>query len=156
MNTNEIKAFSTQKQCVFTLVSTNTGDYYTYAISKGKMLEENARFIKTAQSDVGNSISIEDDVGSVRKKSGKYIGMMFLQKIERNKPNIVRTKGSTANTNKSWTVLEWFLSALYSDEGLGDKATFLHAGACARCGRELTTPQSLERGFGSTCWDKVK
>ena len=27
---------------------------------------------------------------------------------------------------------------------------------CKRCGREITSEKSLERGFGPTCWNKVK
>lgn len=28
-----------------------------------------------------------------------------------------------------------------------------HEGRCGRCGRMLTTPESIERGFGEDCWN---
>jgi hypothetical protein len=31
-------------------------------------------------------------------------------------------------------------------------AKLMHAGMCARCGRLLTTPLSIRRGFGPICW----
>jgi hypothetical protein len=33
---------------------------------------------------------------------------------------------------------------------------FFHAGKCCRCGRELTVPESIERGIGPECWEKMK
>ncbi len=36
-----------------------------------------------------------------------------------------------------------------------EKLEFWHAGRCARCGRPLTVPQSIEDGFGPECITKV-
>lgn len=33
-----------------------------------------------------------------------------------------------------------------------DQINFRHAGKCGRCGRKLTTPESLDRGIGPECW----
>jgi hypothetical protein len=30
-----------------------------------------------------------------------------------------------------------------------------HEGRCGRCGRTLTTPESIERGIGPECWSKM-
>lgn len=30
-----------------------------------------------------------------------------------------------------------------------------HEGCCARCGKRLTDPQSIERGFGPHCWSSL-
>ena len=30
-----------------------------------------------------------------------------------------------------------------------------HEGACGRCGRPLTVPESIERGIGPECWSKM-
>jgi len=32
-----------------------------------------------------------------------------------------------------------------------DKIEIWHSGACSRCGRKLTTPESIERGLGPVC-----
>lgn len=31
-----------------------------------------------------------------------------------------------------------------------------HEGCCGRCGRKLTTPESVTRGIGPECWKKVQ
>jgi hypothetical protein len=30
-----------------------------------------------------------------------------------------------------------------------------HEGRCGRCGRKLTTPESVERGIGPDCWEQM-
>ena len=30
-----------------------------------------------------------------------------------------------------------------------------HEGSCGRCGRVLTTPESIDRGIGPECWEKM-
>ena len=48
--------------------------------------------------------------------------------------------------------LEWFLDAVWSEEdGLFRAAEVRHAGRCGRCGRLLTTPESIDTGLGPTC-----
>jgi Family of unknown function (DUF6011) len=34
-------------------------------------------------------------------------------------------------------------------------ADVMHEGRCGVCGRPLTVPESLERGIGPDCWDKM-
>jgi Family of unknown function (DUF6011) len=31
----------------------------------------------------------------------------------------------------------------------------MHSGSCGRCGRELTNPESIERGIGPDCWEAI-
>lgn len=37
----------------------------------------------------------------------------------------------------------------------GERFTFQHAGRCGRCGRLLTTPDSIAAGIGPECQDKI-
>lgn len=39
---------------------------------------------------------------------------------------------------------------------LPEGATFYHEGVCARCGRKLTTPESIQLGIGPVCATKHK
>lgn len=36
-----------------------------------------------------------------------------------------------------------------------ERVTVLHSGCCSRCGRELTTPESIRRGLGPVCAGKA-
>lgn len=38
----------------------------------------------------------------------------------------------------------------------GIEAGLRHAKRCLRCGRTLTDPESISRGIGPDCWDRVK
>lgn len=46
-------------------------------------------------------------------------------------------------------VFEWFWRHA---SALPASVRVYHAGACLRCGRPLTVPESIERGFGPECW----
>lgn len=47
------------------------------------------------------------------------------------------------------------LVAVIGGETWGGKIRVLSSGACAICGRKLTTPESIDRGIGPECWGKV-
>ena len=51
------------------------------------------------------------------------------------------------------------IKAIFEDRGAEIEAAgfrVMHAGKCAKCARTLTTPESLDRGFGEECWSKLK
>lgn len=50
--------------------------------------------------------------------------------------------------------LAWLVRRVYADKPI-EPAEFWHEGKCARCGRALTTPESIARGYGPTCWEGV-
>lgn len=58
-------------------------------------------------------------------------------------------KSSIGPGAPSAVAFKWFI------ENLGSSAVeVFHEGRCGRCGRKLTTPESIERGFGPECWGK--
>lgn len=40
-------------------------------------------------------------------------------------------------------------------DDIPDDIIVYHEGRCGRCGRKLTTPESIDRGFGPECWNKI-
>lgn len=52
-------------------------------------------------------------------------------------------------------VLRWALRKIWLQSSLPQGYDIRHAGRCGRCGRLLTTPESIESGFGPTCIAKV-
>jgi hypothetical protein len=48
---------------------------------------------------------------------------------------------------------QWFIRARPAK--IDEQVEFWHAGRCARCGRELTVPESIESGFGPECARKI-
>lgn len=49
-------------------------------------------------------------------------------------------------------LIKWALRHLWEAADLPNGFKIHHEGRCARCGRTLTTPESVERGFGPECW----
>jgi len=64
------------------------------------------------------------------------------------------TKRSTVTVDApSFRALNWLLKRL-NTEPLGElpeTIEFRHSGSCCRCGRKLTTPQSIDAGIGPVC-----
>lgn len=58
----------------------------------------------------------------------------------------VSPKSRLSNTTPCVVAFRWFW---HHPED--DRLTVLHAGRCGRCGRLLTTPQSIHAGFGPEC-----
>lgn len=52
--------------------------------------------------------------------------------------------------------MNFLLSVIHNRKNLPENITVCHNGRCAHCGRMLTDPKSIERGFGPECWDKAK
>ncbi len=51
----------------------------------------------------------------------------------------------------SYKAFAWYWTKLLNDAEAAKKATFVHEGVCACCGRALTVPESIERGIGPEC-----
>lgn len=48
-----------------------------------------------------------------------------------------------------------YVWAHVSAGNLPPQAEVRHEGSCGRCGRKLTTPESIDRGIGPECWSKM-
>ena len=59
-------------------------------------------------------------------------------------------KSKISNGAQSVRVFEYILNKLQTNN-LPDFIEIWHSGSCGRCGRKLTTPESIERGFGPEC-----
>jgi hypothetical protein len=68
----------------------------------------------------------------------------------------VRLTRNTRFTDESWPVrlVRRVLAALWQDREADIAAAgfgLMHASRCGRCGRQLTTPESIESGLGPVC-----
>ena len=52
--------------------------------------------------------------------------------------------------------MNFLLKVIHERNNLPEDVHVCHCGRCAHCGRKLTDPKSMERGFGPECWQKVK
>lgn len=88
--------------------------------------------------------------GPDNESSYSYLGMLNKRTGE-----VTLTKASKMTRN-SWpvSILVRVMAAMWSDEPNKVEAAgwkVHHEGTCGRCGRTLTTPESVERGIGPEC-----
>lgn len=88
--------------------------------------------------------------GSDNERSYTYAGVV--RDID---GKLVRTGDSKIDSQaESWKVLAWALRRIWEQGGIPQGYEIRHAGKCGRCGRMLTTPESIESGLGPTCRSK--
>jgi hypothetical protein len=51
-------------------------------------------------------------------------------------------------------VVKWAIKKVANNETLPEGYAIQHEGKCCRCGRTLTTPESIDRGIGPECMTK--
>jgi len=56
----------------------------------------------------------------------------------------------------AFKALAWYIYKGNTAPETAAQAQFLHEGVCGRCGRTLTTPESIERGIGPVCWEQME
>jgi hypothetical protein len=49
--------------------------------------------------------------------------------------------------------IDWLLGRVLSGASVADQCEIWHASSCARCGRALTDPESIQRRYGPECWE---
>jgi len=121
-----------------TLVSPKTGARYTYQINA-----------KDA-SDPGQAYFIKLLVGPDNEGDFQYLGYM------RDAADTLRWSRKSCRTEiaPSFLALKWTLDRLNRGGDLKGVEIW-HAGACGRCGRKLTVPESIESGLGPICAGKA-
>jgi hypothetical protein len=117
-------------------VSNGRGDHYTYQFRHHKFPDGQDRFFVKVLSKPDN----ESD------SSYTYVGMMYPS------GTFILTKGSTYTMESPCVkVIMWMLARIKAGRELPLPASLRHEGLCGRCGRKLTTPASVDTGFGPHC-----
>ena len=125
---------------IFT-VSNPQGVRYTFKIKQGN-------FGKAVEADSPYFASLL--TGPDNNSSYTYMGMF--------NPNNYTCRLTRASKYTSdslpWRVLNWVLRITFSGQNLPEGYGLQHEGKCCRCGRKLTTPESIDRGIGPECAKK--
>ena len=122
----------------FTLVSTKTGSRFTF---KSQVCDsnENLYFVKVLTgSDNENDYSY---LGTLRTAGNAQVEIMAYGHGR---------KSRIAQDAPSALAFAWFIGHVESEA-----VEMWHEGRCCRCSRKLTTPESLARGFGADCAEKM-
>ena len=118
----------------FTLQSIKTGSHHTYRLR---------------QIPNGTGFFVTRLVGADNEHDYRYLGIMS-DAIDR----LIATK-ATGYIGPSFNALDWFLRCLAANCEKLSQVEFLHSGKCSKCGRKLTSPESIKRGMGPGCREKL-
>lgn len=75
-----------------------------------------------------------------------YLGTIFGNKYYHGRKSSVG-EDSQGVLSFNW----WFKSLVLNDQSRLNKINLFHEGTCMRCGRNLTTPESVKSGIGPVC-----
>ena len=126
---DEIKSYMLAGKATFTLENGENGDYVTYRVTKFK---EDLYFVHYL-----NGVDNENHYA--------YLGTIF------NKSTFKITKKSPDKDAKCVKGFNWLWKKISINSELDCPMYFFHSGKCGRCGRTLTTPDSIKSGIGPIC-----
>lgn len=129
----EIAVFTLAGHATLTLKSLASGSHYTYRVSK---------------SDDGRlwfvSVLVDGGDGTYA-----YLGII---RPESNGPLFRTTaKSSFKDDSPACRAFRYFFQAVVLHHTVPAQLEVRHEGHCGRCGRELTHPDSIDRGIGPDC-----
>lgn len=127
-----IRQFILAGKAFFTLQNKETGNRFTYKVSKLDDDSKDMWFVSVL-------------TGSDNDGSYTYAGIIT--------GNTFRLTAKSKMTLDALSVkgFNWLWNTVTNNAPIPEKVEFYHAGKCGRCGRTLTTPESIESGFGPTC-----
>lgn len=127
----KVLRFALAGNATFTIVSLKTGTRFTY---------------KVRASDDGKVFFVKVLTGSDNENDFTFLGTIWSD-------SRVFRRGNRAPISEeapSSKAFARFWSKLLAGS-IPETLEFHHAGRCGRCGRKLTTPESVQRGLGPEC-----
>ena len=115
---------------IFTLESQKTKRHFTYRVK-----QDNGRFFVSVLR------------GEDNERDYKYLGMLNQATLQLN----FTKKSAYTSDDLCVKAFQFFLQHLHN---IPSTLKVYHSGRCACCGRLLTTPDSIESGFGPKCAKK--
>lgn len=139
--------FATEKRTIVTIVSRTTGTRFTYRVTR-----------KEARDASDNVWYI--DVLTGPDNGRDYAALGVLRQSRWGSSYSHASASSITRDAPSATALDWFVNQIVLNmKGAAEKAfahtQVFHEGQCGRCGLRLTTPESIQTGFGPVCLTKI-
>lgn len=130
--------FATAGNAIFTVKSGRTGEHMTFRIKR---------------SDDGRVYFVGLLTGPDNTSHYTYIGLFDLKQGQLK----LTRKSAYKADSKPVKVFNWAMSIVWwgGQEDLPAGYEIVHAGRCGRCGRTLTTPESVALGFGPICAEEL-
>ena len=150
-NLNDFRAFVLAGSAVFTVVSKKSGERRTFRVrlSDGPHSRPNTYFL-----DVLRGPDNESDY--------QYMGFLYFlpQEFAPHQLGVphVKTARGIDPDHTGLALMRWVIDQTFArtedTTRLFERSEIHHSGVCGRCGRLLTTPQSIASGLGPICAQK--
>jgi hypothetical protein len=139
-------AFIFAGKATFTVVSKKTGTRFTYKVTRKEGTDWTDRKGNVHRGKPIHFAAVM--IGPDNESSFSYLGF-----FKEGQGYAYGTKSKIGPDAPSAKAFDWFICGLLSDKGLAtlEQVEFWHEGSCARCGRKLTVPESIESGWGPEC-----
>ena len=133
LNNNQVADFIFGGKSIFTIRNVNTGNRFTYKLTRKKSLKE-------GDDDV---VFVKVLMGADNTSDYTFIGTVFRRETYKHS-----SKSPFGADVMSTKAIEWVVRNVNS---LPPNIEVWHEGKCGRCGRKLTVPESIQSGFGPEC-----
>lgn len=131
------REFLTAGQAIFT-VDNGKGLHYTYRVEKAT---ERAQ----PKPNLPPTWFVSLLTGPNNTNDYSYIGVL------RNEQFVLTSKSRLPKDATAIKVITWAIGIIYGRNKLPEGYSIRHEGRCGKCGRPLTTPESIESGIGPVC-----
>lgn len=134
---SNLQTFVTAGNALFTVVNESTGNRFTFKVCKAdkrQPADPDRWFVKVLN-------------GPDNYSNYRYLGMLT--------PDgkfVATTATGNLRNAQSFKAFDWFWRHIAN---LPANVKVYHEGKCARCGRRLTVPESIESGYGPECIQMV-
>ncbi|HKU52985.1 MAG TPA: DUF6011 domain-containing protein [Nitrospira sp.] len=151
-NPEQVREFALAGNATITLQSEKTGNHFTYKIRQAEDRETGKLTQRWFVSLLGGPDNESDfiylgllDMGNWRTNYLDPAGPIQFRQT---------AKSCVASDRPSVMGFQYFWRAIAANSMPRQMAVF-HEGRCGRCGRKLTTPDSVQRGIGPECAEKM-
>lgn len=135
-------------KATMTIESKVTGKYFTFDFKRPKHDEtKSSELVKSKDLPIWVSLKTNFD----NAHGSMFIGTIFGNRFFHGKKSRI---GKDALSVRSFEY--WFRSLILNKQENLDLIELYHAGKCMKCGRKLTTPDSIEHGIGPVCGDWIE
>ena len=132
-NAKHILDFITAGKAIFTIESARTGKWFTYKVIAPK-----------EQNPSKPVFWVKLMTGTDNQTSYSYLGTIFSKEFKLTK------KSKITSDALGYKAVDFFFRNIFAGKS-HEEINFYHMGICGRCGRPLTTPESVSRGIGPIC-----
>lgn len=133
-----LKPYLTAGNTTFTLYSKKLNKRYTYHITQDKKMK--SRYFVSLMYGSDNT-----DI----KRSYRFLGLFYDDTMHLKVNSIGEAKRDAGR------MFDYFLEVIAQKRPWPDTCEFYPSCRCARCGRKLTTPESIKKGIGPDCLEAL-